>query len=276
MDATLEAPPPRRLVVLGATGATGTPLVRQALERGHTVTAVVRGESSKAHVYGGELHDNLTVVVGDVFSAASLGPTFKGHDAVISVLGFPKKQPGCKMEDFTASMAAILPAMAAAEIHRIVTISAWFTTPERETQSRYTEGWVNLPGLTETLDNEGEMEKLLAQTAADATAGTAIAFTSIRPPSLTWDPGSGKTVLEREGAGWVDGASGLMAREDVARAILNTLDDDERSRGNAWRSVWRRRKRRTWQLCLGCGGRWSASGGWSRPTCRISGSSRRS
>ena len=72
------------------------------------------------------------------------------------------------------------------------------------------------------------MEKLLAQTAADATAGTAIAFTSIRPPSLTWDPGSGKTVLERGGAGWVDGASGLMAREDVARAILNTLDDDER------------------------------------------------
>ena len=29
----------------------------------------------------------------------------------------------------------------------------------------------------------------------------------------------------------MDGASGLMAREDVARAILNTLDDDERYAG---------------------------------------------
>lgn len=45
-----------RLVVMGATGQTGKELVRQALQEGHSVTAVVRSPEKVT-----ETHDNLKV-----------------------------------------------------------------------------------------------------------------------------------------------------------------------------------------------------------------------
>ena len=58
----------------------------------------------------------------------SLVPLFKGHDLVISVLGFPK-QIDDAMTKFTESMDSILKAMRLSQVQRIVTISAWYTNP---------------------------------------------------------------------------------------------------------------------------------------------------
>ena len=53
----------KKLLVLGATGDTGKPIVRQALELGHSVTAVVRN-SAKISLE----HQNLCIVTGDIFN----------------------------------------------------------------------------------------------------------------------------------------------------------------------------------------------------------------
>ena len=69
------------LLIVGATGGTGQQLVRQALERGHRVTALVRKEPSS------EVRPGLTSGVGNVLDPASLDRATRGQDAVLSALG---------------------------------------------------------------------------------------------------------------------------------------------------------------------------------------------
>ena len=82
----------------------------------------------------------------DVFDPVSLAPIFKGHDVVVSVLGFHKQLEGT-MTKFTESMSAILKAMKDAGVARVVTISAWYTDPKtRVGQFMFDEMWTKVPG----------------------------------------------------------------------------------------------------------------------------------
>ncbi|MCO6003870.1 NAD(P)H-binding protein [Actinoallomurus purpureus] len=70
------------IAVFGANGTIGSAIVREALDRGHTVTAVVR-DPAKAT----ERHANLAVTTGDVLDAQSVAAAAKGHDVVVSAVG---------------------------------------------------------------------------------------------------------------------------------------------------------------------------------------------
>ncbi|MBV8296462.1 MAG: SDR family oxidoreductase [Acidimicrobiia bacterium] len=71
-----------KLAVLGAAGATGVPLVEQALAAGDEVRALVRsGEKFTA------ANPRLRVIEGDATDRDSLSRVMNGADAVISVLG---------------------------------------------------------------------------------------------------------------------------------------------------------------------------------------------
>ena len=56
-----------KLAIFGATGRTGKPLVRQALETGHEVVVLVRTPSKMPLQ-----HDRLTVVQGDSMKASDV------------------------------------------------------------------------------------------------------------------------------------------------------------------------------------------------------------
>lgn len=71
-----------RLLVFGATGGTGQQLVRQALERGHDVTAFVRNPDKLTI-----RHERLRVVPGDIAKAETIRSAIPGHDAILSALG---------------------------------------------------------------------------------------------------------------------------------------------------------------------------------------------
>ena len=70
------------LTVLGAAGATGVPLVEQAIAAGHQVTALARSAENLTLT-----NPNLHVVQGDATDRAVVSQAVKGADAVISVLG---------------------------------------------------------------------------------------------------------------------------------------------------------------------------------------------
>ena len=71
-----------RILVIGATGETGRQLVRQALEQGREITALVR-KPSKLQVE----HPNLRVIKGNVLDYALVESAMRGQSAVVCALG---------------------------------------------------------------------------------------------------------------------------------------------------------------------------------------------
>ncbi len=70
------------ILVIGGTGKTGRELIKQGLETGYKITALVRNPK-KVKID----HPNLRVVQGDVLRPESFGKAFQGQDAVLSALG---------------------------------------------------------------------------------------------------------------------------------------------------------------------------------------------
>ncbi|PZG18084.1 NAD(P)-dependent oxidoreductase [Nonomuraea aridisoli] len=106
-----------RITILGATGGTGLRLLRQGLERGHEVTAVVR---DAARLPDG-LRDRLDVHQGDVTHPGSLAPAVEGRDAVLSALGPRGRGPTTICQD---GIAAVLEAIAGTGTRRVLMVSA--------------------------------------------------------------------------------------------------------------------------------------------------------
>jgi biliverdin reductase/flavin reductase len=71
-----------KIVVFGATGGTGIELVKQALDKGHEVTAIVRNPEAMK-----ENHVRLRVVSGDAMRPDSFVEAFKNQDAILSAIG---------------------------------------------------------------------------------------------------------------------------------------------------------------------------------------------
>jgi len=75
-------PDPQRVLIVGATGGTGRELVKQALERGYAVTALVRNPARLTVE-----HPRLTVIQGDVLDPRSVETAMRGQEAVLCALG---------------------------------------------------------------------------------------------------------------------------------------------------------------------------------------------
>ncbi|MFE6979299.1 NAD(P)-dependent oxidoreductase [Streptomyces sp. NPDC057682] len=71
-----------KIALFGATGTIGSRVLREALDRGHRVTAVVR-DPAKITV----TDPRLTVVRGDVLDPGSVTAAAEGQDVVISAVG---------------------------------------------------------------------------------------------------------------------------------------------------------------------------------------------
>lgn len=104
------------LLVFGATGATGGPFTRYALDAGHEVTAVVRRPEAF-----GLTHPRLRVVQGDVLLPASFADHAPGKDAVVSCLGVPTLKP---TTFYSTGMSHILEVMRNADVRRLMVMSA--------------------------------------------------------------------------------------------------------------------------------------------------------
>jgi putative NADH-flavin reductase len=101
-----------KLIIFGATGATGKCIVEQALGQGHLVTAFVRDPSKL-----GIMHSNLTIAKGDIMMPSSLIPAMQGQDAVLCAIGAPANKTGRVRSEGTRN---IIQAMKATGIKRFI------------------------------------------------------------------------------------------------------------------------------------------------------------
>ena len=107
------------LLILGATGKTGSESLDLALDHGHRVTAFVRSP----HKIGRQ-HARLTVAAGDARDTDRLSAAMAGQDAILSALGQPPRQtlrPSTFMAECAASTVA---AMKRSGVPRLAILSA--------------------------------------------------------------------------------------------------------------------------------------------------------
>lgn len=97
-----------KIVIFGGSGMIGQRAVREALSRGHEVTAVVRNPSKVT-----EEHPNLTVQAADVTDATAVEKIVTGADAVISAVSprtpgiEPKQQVEANIDSLITALRAI-------------------------------------------------------------------------------------------------------------------------------------------------------------------------
>lgn len=71
-----------KIVLFGANGKIGQLIMKEALDRGYQVTAVVRDQNKMTEQY-----ENLTVVEGNVMNSEEVASICEGHQAIISAVG---------------------------------------------------------------------------------------------------------------------------------------------------------------------------------------------
>ena len=202
-----------RLLVVGASGATGHQLVDQALQAGHAVTAFVRDPARLPRT-----HAALQVVAGDAMRRESLGPAVGGHDAVLCILGAkpegadaPRGQPGVPV--CSTGTKHLIEAMTAAGVRRLVVVSSASVGESRGT-GRFPAPWVLRTLLREVMDDKEIQEA--------AVRGSGLDWTIVRPVKMTNGPRTGRTQI---GPTLRWGLGSKVSRADVAAAMLETLSD---------------------------------------------------
>jgi|GEM_PF-1148670 len=89
-----------KLFIIGATGGVGKEAVRQALSKGHEVTAYVRDKNKLVH----EAHNNLSIVQGDGLDLDTMTAAMKGHDAIICTVGSKGLKASSTMSDIVKNL----------------------------------------------------------------------------------------------------------------------------------------------------------------------------
>src|SRR5947208_15260248 len=119
------------IVIFGANGATGKILTKQALDAGHTVTAVTR------HPEAFPLRDaRLNVMGGDVFDLALVEQAVAGQDAVLSTLGVPCSRKSITL--YSRGMATIVQQSEYSGVRRVVFVNSIGSGTDNETGY----GWI--------------------------------------------------------------------------------------------------------------------------------------
>ena len=195
-----------KLLVLGATGGTGLAMVREAIERGHSVTAFVRSPE-RLKPFG----DHITIRQGNLLNAAELEPVIKGHEAVLS--GFGPRLPVSKadanlLRQFGGALTAAMPK---AGVKRVVVESVAFLFKDSIIPPAYLLGRLLFPGIV--TDASG-MEELFQNSGLE--------WTIARPPELTDKPYTGKYRVRE---GHLPRFGFKISRSDVADFMIKAAEN---------------------------------------------------
>ena len=107
-----------KVSLLGASGFVGSALLKEALDRGHVVTAIVPDPEKL------EKRERLTAKTGDVYDTASLATLIRGNEAMISAFNPGWKNPNL-YDDQVRGTASIIAAIKKAGITCLVGSAAF-------------------------------------------------------------------------------------------------------------------------------------------------------
>lgn len=186
------------ILVIGAAGKSGTPIVEQAIARGHNVTAFVRNPDKASH-----LPKAAKIVKGDGQDAAAVAKAVPGNDTVIITVGDARNFVSGPV---TRNAVA---AMKASGARRLILLSAYGIG----------DGAHGLHGFV--------LSKLLGKLNADKMASEAVAaesgldWTAVRPPVLGEGPATGTL---KAGVDITINGFQSISRQDLAAFMLDQIE----------------------------------------------------
>ncbi len=198
-----------RVIVFGASGATGRQLVGLALADGHQVTAFVRN-ASRLEIKS----ERLTVVVGDVAEVTVVASAVVGHDGVLCALG--AATPLRRDRTLVEGVSHIVSAMEQSGVRRLVYLSFLGVRegrPQLSTLGRYLIAPLLLRHVV--ADHEAK-EQIIRQSGLD--------WVIARPPRLTNGVrrGTYRSGVDVRATSIVP----RISRADLAEFMLRQLTED--------------------------------------------------
>jgi uncharacterized protein YbjT (DUF2867 family) len=206
-----------KILILGATGRTGKHLVREALDRGHSVQALARyPEKLKT------THERLSVIRGTPLSRDDLMEAMKDCEAVLSALNISRKSdfPWSKITtptDFLSKSIQNVTVLAPlVNIERIIIMSA----AGAGDSAQYLPGWfrwiIHHSNIGITYKDHDRQENILMD--------SNLRWTIVRPVGLT---NSEKDKPVRVTVPGVEKPGFTISRKNVARFMIDILEKDQ-------------------------------------------------
>lgn len=195
-----------KVLIIGATGATGRALVAQALARGHEVTALARNPDRLAI-----RHEHLRVIQGDVLDPTAVDEAVAGQEAVVSALGHKRWMIPTRI--LSAGTANILAAMQRHGVRRYIGMTSLGVGDSWWRMGLYYTLFVLPVILQFYFWDKHRQEKLVRASGLD--------WTLVRPGALTNGKPRGNWRAAREVGNplWTV----RIARADVAHFLLDQL-----------------------------------------------------
>lgn len=198
-----------KVLVFGASGATGREVVERALDRGYSVRAFVR-KPIKFEIR----HANLELMAGDVTDPAPVERAVEGSDAVVSALG-----SGNSLGSHPAlsdGIQNIIQSMQRVGVRRFVYLSMLGVGGSSK-QLGFVDRYIVLPTLLRNVMRDHAREEALIKRST-------LDWVIVRPPRLTNGPYTGRYRSGEDVTARTLLAS--ISRADVADFMVNQLTDD--------------------------------------------------
>ena len=195
-----------KIVVIGASRGIGLEVVKQALERGHEVTALLR-DTGKLELDHARLHK----IRGDVGKAADVQGAIVGQDAVCTCVGVnPTRKP---VELSSRGAGNVLAALRDAPNTKFIAVTGVGAGDSRGHGGFFYDKIFQPFALGTIYADKDREEALIKTSAAD--------WLIVRPGFLTNGARTGKyrTITDLRGV-----TAGKISRADVADFILNQLE----------------------------------------------------
>lgn len=194
-----------RILVLGATGATGRLIVSKAVAKGYEVVALVRSKAKAEDLVGAEL------VEGDARNPAALTRAIAGCDAVISSLG-TAISPFKEVTLLSTATSALVGVMEEQNIRRLVCITGLGAGDSRGHGGFFFDR-LFLPLMLRKVYQDKDRQE-------DAIRASTLNWTIVRPTVLNDKPARGGVRALTDLSG-IHG--GTIARADVADFVVGQL-----------------------------------------------------
>lgn len=200
-----------KILLTGATGGTGQAITREALAKGHQVTALVRSEAKARPLLPGAV-----LVEGDARNQAVVSRALHGCEAVISSLGTRKISLVREVTLMSEATKVLVAEMRTQGVRRLVCITG-LGAGDSAGHGPFVYDWLIKPVLLRTMYQDKDRQEAIVR-------ASGLDWVIVRPAVLTDKPAAGRVqaAVDLQGV-----RGGQISRADVAAFVVAQTGRDE-------------------------------------------------